>query len=63
MKLHVTGMHSQILHMEGSYVCPLCEDHTGEKLASLKEIDHTGEKFTTLKEIEVSSFYEESLRF
>ena len=62
MKLHVTGMHSQILHMEDGYVCPLCEEHTGEKLASLKEIDDTGEKFATLKEIEVSPFYEESHR-
>ena len=39
MKLHVTGMHSQILHMEDSYVCPLCEVDSGEKFATLKEIE------------------------
>ena len=55
MKLHVTGMHSRILHMEDGYVCPLCEDDSGEKYDTFKkEIDDTGEKFATLKEIEVS---------
>ena len=38
MKLHVTGMHSQVLHMEDCYICPLCEGETKQKFPTFEEI-------------------------
>lgn len=37
MKLHITGMHSQILHTEDGYFCPLCTENTDLVLATFEE--------------------------
>ena len=38
MKLHMTGTHGQILHMDDRYICPLCEEETEQKFMTFEEI-------------------------